>query len=451
MREAFVQFYARLLRFLYRRRAKRMSFDLRALDKKVSWLADLVYDSRKDDFLKVGGLNNEGVCFLATELYDSGGHTECLRALIESLAPYFKLKLVLAHLGKTERLAPVKLSKIRDYCSVSGTQEMSDDFSGRVVTLFNEIVAASPKVLFSYVHMGDILGATVLSLVKSKTDIKILFFNHGSHVPALAFSFVDLVIEGMPSTHYLTKEFRGVDRGCVLGLQSLAVGETVYFSDKERTEVRKGWRVSPEELVTMTGCSSAKLFDGKKSPYFEMILRLLLRLPNLKHVVVSSLSRKQRKIVKRIFRRHSDAFKRLVFAPMRPDYDILFQSCDVFIDSFPVSSALTQIDLMRNRVPSVVKINAANAAYSFHEYLPSNYPYMFSDVAKLEEAVVYLLLNKGERERVVDINYNHFLEKYEKNRVRDRYIEIIRNADQLEKFYEPSPVGAEYSFLGISK
>lgn len=175
----------------------------------------------------------------------------------------------------------------------------------------------------------------------------------------------------------------------------------------------------------MSGASSYKFFDENGSEYFEMIKRLLQKEPLLKHIVISEFNSEQKAVIDRIFALNAEAKKRLIFVPYRPDFDILFQCADVFIDSFPVSSALTQIDLMRNKIASVVKINRDKPEFSFHEYQMPDYPYMFEDVKDMEKAICELLYDENKRKEIIEKNYRYWLSTYESSVVRDKYVEII--------------------------
>jgi hypothetical protein len=101
-----------------------------------------------------------------------------------------------------------------------------------------------------------------------------------------------------------------------------------------------------------------------------------------------------------------------------------------------VSSALTQVDMMRNKRPTVVKINRESALLSFHEYMPKDYPYMFDNVEDMESGILKLLYDKTEQQKFIDMLYNHYLMTFESDIVKEKYIKLIDNCDNLEQFYE---------------
>lgn len=298
-------------------------------------------------------------------------------------------------------------------------------FRKKVTAFANNIIRYGMKTLLVYIHPDDVFGTAVLSLIKRMTSVKIIYFNHASHFPCLGMSFADIILEGMPSTKKITEEKRHFNNCCVVGLQSLNKNDTVYFADEKKQSEKAKLGVNSGELVTMSGGSSYKFFDENGSEYFEMIKRLLQKEPLLKHIVISEFNSEQKAVIDRIFALNAEAKKRLIFVPYRPDFDILFQCADVFIDSFPVSSALTQIDLMRNKIASVVKINRDKPEFSFHEYQMPDYPYMFEDVKDMEKAICELLYDENKRKEIIEKNYRYWLSTYESSVVRDKYVEII--------------------------
>ncbi len=403
-------------------------YHLKFISTMSKFLSSNQFDARKYDKLiakKVDGIHvksfnqkPKNVAFLATMLYDSGGHTKCIRDLTKSMKSIYTQKLFL-----TRKSKPLKiLDELNSFIEV---QDFNIGFSIKdsIRNIVNQIIAFQPKVVFGYIHPDDFIGASVLAVLK-KLNIKILFFDHASHYPTLGMSFADLILEGMPSTEKLTWEKRGFKNTKIVGLQSLQKGETKYYSHQELKELKNQIGVSSENLITMSGGSSYKFFDKETSPYLEMIKRLLLKEPNLTHIWMTELQPLQKIIFDKILD-DKNLKKRVIILPFQKEFDKYFQLADVFIDSFPVSAALTQIDLMRNRVASVVKINREVPHFSFHEYQMPNYPYMFEKESDMERAILELLHDKQKRDDIIEKNYNFWLTNYESDIFRDKIINII--------------------------
>ena len=415
---------------LMQRINKNSDFDMKIFDDEISKLINTP-KTKLNNFLE------NKVAYLATELYDVGGHTKCIKSLIRSLANDYNQCLFLTRLDSTNNNAKEAVKSIEKYSRIDGLNENYLFFYKQVFLLYNKIVNFGAKILFVYIHPDDITSTAIMSLIKKTTNIKIIFFNHASHYPCLGMTLSDLILEGMPSTLKITNEKRHLYNTRLIGLQSLKESETKYYSKEELTKVREDFGIRENELMTISGGAAYKFFEENSSKYFKMIKELLKEKRNLKHIIMINLDKKSKKIIDNIFADAEEEKRRLLIIPLSNNYEKFFQAADLYIDSFPVSSALTQIDLMRLKVASVVKINKEKPEWSFHEYMPTNYPYMFESVEDLKNGVIDLLDNKRRRESLINDNYNYWLNTYESNFVKQKYIKYINEVlddIQLEDF-----------------
>lgn len=426
-----------------------LDFDVKDLDEKIEHLSDYIYQNNKRKLKTSEKTSDSHIGVLATMLYDTGGHTPCILSLLKSLFETKTSKIFLSENEKTVINAPQRLAEISKYTEIYGLDYKRKHFSNQLIKLYNEIITFSPSCLFVFIHPDDVLMTAVLALVKKHTNIKVIYFNHASHFPNLGMNFADLVLEGMPITQYVTENYRHIHKCNIFGLQSKAKEETIYHSPEDIAKKRQELGIPPNTFLTISGASAYKFFDKEKSPHFELIRDLLQAEPNLHHIVVSDLSDDQKKIVDDIFLSDPLAKNRLHFALPITDFDLLFQCADIFIDSFPVSSALTQIDLMRNKVPTIVKINAENSLYSFHEYLPPNYTYMFETVDGMKDGVRDLLNNPSKREKIKQELYQYYLNVYEEKIGKEKYLKIIECKDNLECLYTKTGENKKYKIKGI--
>lgn len=402
---------------LYKEIKENTNFDMRYFDEKISELVKL----EKTNSIT---FSNQKIAYLATELYDVGGHTKCIETLAESLKVDYEQCLFLTKKVSSYENAPITMNKLENSIKIDGIDKNLLFFEKQLEELCNQIISFGAKVLFVYIHPDDIIGTAILSFIKRTTDIKIIFFNHASHYPNLGMTFADLILEGMPTTLKVTNEKRHLYNSKIIGLQSKAKDETLYYSKEELLQVREKLDIKNNELMTISGGASYKFFENDTSEYFEMIKQLLISKENLKHVIMTNLKKEQKKVIDKIFD-SSELKKRLIILPLSSDYEKYFQAADLYIDSFPVSSALTQVDMMRLKVASVVKINTQNPEFSFHEYMPPNYPYMADDIEQYKKHILYLLDNKEKREEIVKLNYEFWLNTYEKIVVKNKYLQYV--------------------------
>lgn len=367
----------------------------------------------------------DALVILASQMYDMGGHTECIKNIVSAAGKY-KTYLFLTRTAKSYRDAKHKMAEIEKYTTISGIQYNGGLWRHKLRDAFDEIISQRPSAVLSFIHMDDAFGAALLCLLQ-RAGVRILFYNHGSHFPTLGMSFANLILEGTPTTARITNQQRGFENTVVVGLPYLCTDACPVFSDDEIQQLRAKFGITPETPLTMSGASSYKFFDKthNASPYFEMIKQLLMRNPDLRHImIVPKLMPYEREIFDKIFA-DSNVADRIQFIAPNPNYKVLFKCADVFIDSFPISSALTQIDLISLRVPNVIKINRENPIWTFHEYMPENYPFAFDNADDMIVGIEKLIRDKNLRKSVADSNYAFFTDNYAGERWFNKLLGLI--------------------------
>lgn len=384
------------------------------------------------------------VLFLASEFYESGGHSKCVLNLAKLLQKDYKSHVFLTRLHNTEQTAPVLLQHLKQWASVEGANSGCIDYHKQIKTAFEHIVQVAPKVVFVFAHMDDVFSTMLLALIKQHTSIKIIYFNHGSHYPALGFAFADLVLEGMPTTHYVTKHFRGIDKCHVVGLPDQAKEDIATISAEEKASLRERLGLAPHHALLMSAGTGYKFFEGETSPYFAMLNEILSQDETIHWVIFSEFNPTEHAVIKQ----HVDSKNRsrLKIRPFTPQYRAYFQACDVYVDSFPVSGALMQVELMGLKVPTVVKINRGNALTSFHEYFDASFPYLCEDVAAMKAGILELLYHPEKRHTAVEQNFQHYLTHYEAEAVRQKYRALIDGSNRLSDFYDTLNPDLHYKF-----
>lgn len=418
------------------------NFDISSFDKELEKYAPSVKNSKQKS-------DSHKIAYLVTELYDYGGHSKCVLDQVKILKDNYKQACFIGQIHRTKFLALKNFEILKKYCDIFGYNLKLYCYKNTIIKLFNDIIKFSPSVLFVWIHPNDCLMAVLLGMLKKHTNIKILYCPHASHYPNLGITYADAVLEALPTAAYITQKFRKNNKTIFVPMISKKIEDFPSFTVEEIADKRKKIGVKENDLCTMSGAAAYKFFDGNASEYFQTIKKLLEHNRNVKHVILSDFSKAQQKIIDDIFS-ESEAKSRLIILPFSDKYELFFKCADVFIDSFPVSSALTMIDLMRLKVPYAVKINRENAHFSFHEYQASDYPYMFEKADDLLKGVETLLADKSECNRVTAMNYQYYLKTFGGNAVKKRLCEVIDNPDHLERFYT-GPINETYQFkeLGL--
>lgn len=415
-------------KFLDKKFRKNKHFDCRKFDMQIAQISEQIF--KNHEFTK-NPINNNRIGILATLFSDMGGHTECVVKLAEMLSEQYEVCTFLSQKNIAYEWAKNKMPLLEKYSKVDGLDcgEKKD-----LIELFDKINQFSPRVLFVYMHMDDSFDAGVLYLLHKYTDIKIIYCNHGSHCPALGMSFADAIGNTSDSTFYVNKVYRGFDKNVYFNLMDDKKENIIDISEEEKLSIRKGLGIKEGNYFTLSGATSYKFFENGTSPYFEMIKRLLAKEPNLQHVVITKFSDEEKQVFEKIFE-NSQEKDRLKILNFTSEYSKLFQSCDVFVDSFPMASAFAHVEMMKHKGVSVVKINTKNALYSFQEYFPKDYKYKFAEVFEMEDGIIELLHNPEKRKIVGEELYKHYLDNFELSKAKNEFINIIENSEHIEDFY----------------
>ena len=73
---------------------------------------------------------------------------------------------------------------------------------------------------------------------------------------------------------------------------------------------------------------------------------------------------------------------------------------------------------------------------------------MFEKTDDLLTGIEKLLSDKIERARIIESNFNHYMNTFEGNSVKKRLCDIIDNAENLERFYS-GKIKGDYQFRGL--
>ena len=407
------------------------------------------WDSQIDEIVatykNIGGCepNPRRVAFLATKIYDMGGHTKWMRDMQKTLSSDYEETLFLTTTRTSLKAAPQALKYLASISKIKTFNQFSCSFEKNIREIYDAIVSFAPRALFVFIHTDDIVATAVLALLKRHTNIKIFFVNHATDFPFLAVSFADLILEETPSSAYVTQKLRKAKQTHIVGLISKPEEENPHFSAEEIAQTRLKMGIPQGAICTLSGAASRKFFESDGSTYLEMIKKMLEEHQNVWHVLISEFNEKETAICERIFK-DSTVKNRLIRLPYQENYELFFKCADLFIDSFPMSSALTFIDLMRLRVPYIVKINTENAALSFHEYQAPDFPYMYETVAEFYEGIKKLLADDAARLAMVENNYRHYLTHYEPKAART-ILQNILNCENLSELYDKLDPNLHYS------
>jgi hypothetical protein len=378
-------------------------------------------------------LKSENIAFFATEFYEQGGHAVLIRNILQNIPENYNTELFLTKKNKSMKDAKKRIEEITSYTKIDGINFSFMHEKKLLRQMFDKIISFSPKVIIVFMHMNDAFAAAILALLKKHTNIKILFVNFAAHHPSLGMSFADLILELSPYNAFVTQKYRGLANTHIIWLAGESEKNLPTFSEEQIRETKTRIGIPKNCFCSMTGCAAYKLYSGKKSEFLELIRRLLEEHENLCHVLITNLTDELKQIIDSIFQ-NSKTRNRLLILNFVANYKPIFKCADLFIDSFPISNDLTMIDLMSLKIPFVSMINRKNIIQSFNEYMPKNYPYVFENLKDFEQGVCKLFLDKAERNRIAEMNYEHFLNFFEGKKVTEKILKLTNRDDFNEVF-----------------
>lgn len=415
---------------------KRKKFDVSDLDNRIKEKAKH-FSVPKSDFFQ-----DDKIAFVASAIYDMGGHTKWLRDMQKTLSVKYKEKLFI--LGKDETNGKLAIEDIKKVSEIEMFNVYSNVNKKKIIEIYKKIIDFEPKALFVFIHPDDIAGSLLIALIRLNTNIKIYYVNHATHKPNLGMSLANLILEEVESTAYITQNLRNLPQTHIVGLISKSIEENIHYSLNDIKSMKSKFGIPENSFCTLSGASSYKFFEEKDSPYLRMIKKLLDLNQNVYHVLITEMNKKQIDIFNNIFY-NSSCRNRVILLPFQKNYELAFSCADLFIDSFPMSSALTFIDLMRLKVPYVVKINKYNTALSFHEYQEESFPYMYETEENMLEGINYLIRNPQAREKMIEKNYLYYIKKYEPKAAFSILEKVIQSKEDI-KLYDKLNKNTNYLF-----
>lgn len=385
------------------------------------------------------------VAILTTKLRDrGGGDMRWMEDVARLLKGKFDIGLFVSDFPRSRKAGGQVLRRFSEFCTVGGIPTFPSDVENEVRDLARQISDFAPRVVFCFIRPTDLRAAAALSVLKRCTGIKVVYYLHASERPCVGVSFGDLLPQPSPFLTRMCVERRHVNR-CLTSPSVLTCGskdhETRDLTPAERQSVRRELGVAEENLMTLSGGEASKFFDSpSESEYFVTIRQLLERNAEVTHVILADFSTRQKEVIDGLFA-GCTARARLVLHGRTSQYERIFQSADVFLDSFPMGGAYTMLDLMRLGVPYVVKINAADPSRSFHEYQDPNYPYMFARVEDFLSGAERLLRDASARRDAVALNRRHYAACFSAAPCRALLEKIVAHAEGLSDLFESKEEG----------
>lgn len=330
------------------------------------------------------------VCFLASEIYDTGGHTELILRML-GLFQDFETYFIEANSGgRSKTLAPCKTERIKQLAH-SQTLGTTKDFRKSISSLYNALLATRAKNIFVLIHPDDVVSTAALGLLKQRTAAHVIFIPHADHYLNLGLEFADVILGGRSVTRARLPRYADKFVHCP-NIPDFSGNFSFAQAEIEAERARLG--LTENDYVTLTGCPAHKIFNDPTFEYWHLLKRLLCAEPRLKHLFISKIKTEDFTLLAEFFRDAPAAWQRIIFLKPGPHFKLYLALADVYIDSFPVGSSLTHLDVVAANKNTVIKINRKNPNLSFESCLYDGYEYAVSDTDQMYDKILYLLRSK---------------------------------------------------------
>lgn len=408
--------------YLAPNRKRKTDYDklMTMLGEKIFYKNKINLTDTKVDFIKTK------VLIINTEIYDTGGHTEIALRFVDAFKKSFDIHFLLAGCNeKSENIAPKKSKIIKEKVKEFVELPFQMTYEEKVIEIHNYIIKNQFTTIIVNIHMYDVVSAIVLGLIKKHTNINIVFWNHADHYFSLATSFADNLItrleDGKPLLKYL-KDKKNVTDFLFLEKSN---EQSIYSTSEIEAEKTK-LQIKSGSFITLTGAPDYKIFTDEKQPYLQLIKKLLDANDNMIHLIIGASYEKNKIIIDKIIGNELIKKRRLIFLEPTPNFDFYICLSDLYIDSFPQGSALTLLDCMRNSKPMVVKINEKEPVRSFQMYLNTDYNYSCKTTGEMFNKICELIYNKDQYKQAAKAVNKHYLKTYSIDKVKEKYLELIK-------------------------
>lgn len=323
-----------------------------ALEKELLDIAETLPAPEKTD------ITPHSVLHVMTTSYHAGGHTQVVRRWIENSPSAQSHSVVLIDKHEDDSHIPDSLQKvIRDKKGKLILIDRQKNFLEKAVELRN--IASGFEKIILHTHMEDIVP--ILAFGSTKFTRPIALFNHADHLFWLGVSISDIVVNFRDYSTSFSETERKTTRNYQLPLPIDEPGS--HPCDlKIQDNLRRALNISDKNKVIMTVASSYKYTEFGGFDFMQTAAPILDRVPEAILIVIGPDKREtywncwMGKYPGRIHVLGLIPFERLI------DYTRL---ADLALDSVPVSSFVSLMDLAKNNVEALTLDTPLNKMDSF--------------------------------------------------------------------------------------
>ncbi len=310
----------------------------------------------------VSNPDNEHYVYIATRLFEVGGHSRCVLHFIDNLK---QAKHTVILTDQRKKL-PANLSSFFDKTNTSVISlPASSDPIRSAQMLRQEIISLSPAKIFLFTHPNDLLPLITFGKFH---PCEILLFNHADHTFWIRGNWIDTVIDFRETGLKVTRQGRLMNRSALL---RLPVSYSYEQVPKENAKMNLGYDEDGLIIGTLTNFSKVQSEKNEIS-FVQMMLDWAVANPLCTFLIIG-LTEAQFSLL---------SYKEVAFPAnlvclgIIPDPEMYYMAFDFFIEPFPIGSALGIIEACKyGAIPifSPHPCYLAGSFEAFHETIQKNF------------------------------------------------------------------------------
>ncbi|MBK5093119.1 MAG: glycosyltransferase, partial [Actinobacteria bacterium] len=408
------------LRYAYE--AARMAF-LSGLGLKES----ILFDFELDNMLSNLGLvmreqcgsagkaftDGKSIGFIASELWDIGGHCEALLQWAGCLRNQFDKQYL--YLTNVSGVPPdfVNLERsLRGLGVEISCLPYWGPYCRRAGLLAEQIQRDSPRFLALFIHPQDVITISALSSLERKPTT--LLFNHTDRNFWLGRNVIDYLVDWRKAGADFSARNRRIFNSCVIPLTT---------DIKPRYTANGFLGIPDDSTISLSVGYFYKITCDDDYDYFGTIERLLARYPNHYHLLVTNESRKGE--INSYLGADEAIRRRFIVNGLQADLTPYYGAADFVIETFPNIGGTIRTEAMACAKPIVTFRNKKMAMLSETDALDSSYQYVCETEEEVIENSSMFIENPALRTEVGEKLHKRYLDCFSPERTRERLNSIF--------------------------
>ena len=355
-----------------------------------------------------------------TECYVTGGHTRVCERWIE-FSPSNEIHSVI--LLKQSSDIP---NRLREVVKDKGGKFLVQNNSHNSIEKALELrkIASEYDVIILHVHMDDVVPIIAFGTEEFKRPV--IFFNHADHLFWLGVSISDQVVNLRTFAKKLDIKYRGTSKNFVLPLPIHEVSVPKNLDQIAKIKLGLGFAASAKIILTIAASWKFKPFG--KYNFVEMAFELVSK---NKDIVVLAIGPSRNEELWDLAFKKSGGRINAIGCVDNDEVEKYLSIADIAIDSFPISSFTSMLDVAKYGIPCLSIKTPLNEIDTFVE---ANI--YCADQEDLVKKILHILKTKSRNNLLEILTKNHFKDSFKEN-LKNLYKETPRK-HRVHDFFDDS-------------